>query len=241
MLQSHFYTAGFAVYITLGAHMLPRVLLKNETWLMTIDWLGLGKLEVSHYPTSRNTIAPAWLKSHFINTMHALSTKGVSIGPSSPIALQAMETYAGFVLNPDDLMTRSALSQSSEQLAEAILLEGSSARSGPSDCRCFTPPFSYTDYVSEPIGIDMTNQRCGEVSLETCKHCGTKWLKYLVEYEAFTASGRWFRGLITDVQLATFDPQNAVPFLEQMPWHFVGGSYYSSRGQRSTGAIRADL
>ena len=101
--------------------MLPRILLNNETWHMTIAWLGLGKLEVSHYPTGRNAIAPDWLKSYFINTMHALSVRGVSIGPGSEIALQAMETFAGFVLNPNDLMARAALSQSPEQLADAIV------------------------------------------------------------------------------------------------------------------------
>ena len=107
--------------------MFPRVLLKNETWLMTIAWLGVGKLEVSHYPTGRNAIAPVWLKSHFINTMHSLSTRNVSIGPDSSIAVQTMETYAEFVLNPQGLMTRAALLQTPEQFAEAILLESSSA------------------------------------------------------------------------------------------------------------------
>ena len=101
--------------------MLPRILLNNETWHMTIAWLGLGKLEVSHYPTGRNGVAPDWLKSHFINTMHVLSAKGIPIGPGSEIALQAMETYAEFVLNPGGLMARAALSQSPEQLADALI------------------------------------------------------------------------------------------------------------------------
>ena len=109
------------------------------------------------------------------------------------------------------------------------------------ECRCYSPPFDYRDFVSTPIGIDTTNGRHGEVSSEVCAHCGTKWLHYFVEYEAFTASGRWFRAPISDEALATLTSEQAVPFLERQPWHFSGGSYYQSRGQRSSGTIHADL
>lgn len=110
-----------------------------------------------------------------------------------------------------------------------------------SDCRCFSPPFDYRDFVSTPIGIDATNGRHGEVSLETCTHCGTKWLHYLVEYEAFMDSGRWFRAPISQEALATLTADQAVPFLERQPWHFLGGSYFKSHGQRAAGPVRADL
>jgi len=127
------------------------------------------------------------------------------------------------------------------------LLVGSHSRrhflEGPtmSECGCYIPPFDYQDFVSTHIGVDKTNGRYGDVSLERCVHCGTKWLRYLVEYEAFTASGRWFRAPISDEVLATLTPEQAVPFLERQPWHFSGGSYYQSRGQRSSGPIHADL
>jgi hypothetical protein len=110
-----------------------------------------------------------------------------------------------------------------------------------SECRCHNPPFDYRGFVSTPIGIDMTNGRYGEVSSKKCVLCGTKWLHYFVEYEAFTASSRWFQALISDEALATLTPEQAVPFLEQQPWYFLGGSYFQSRGQRSTGKVRADL
>ena len=110
-----------------------------------------------------------------------------------------------------------------------------------SDCRCFSPPLDYRDYEKTFVGIDMTNGRCGEVTLEICKHCATKWLHYFVEYEAFTGSGRWFRGPISDSAAATIIPDSAIAYLEQLPWHFVGGSYYQSTGMRTSGAIRADL
>jgi len=109
------------------------------------------------------------------------------------------------------------------------------------NCRCLTPPFDYRDYESRSLGLDTTHGRYGEVSLQTCRHCGTTWLSYLVEYEAFTASGRWVRGAISSGQAQTLTPEQAIAVLEQLPWHFVGGSAYRSTGQRSTRPIRADI
>lgn len=109
------------------------------------------------------------------------------------------------------------------------------------ECRCHNPPFDHRDFVFTLVGIDMTNGRYGEVSLETCANCGAKWLHYFVEYEAFTASGRWFRAPISGEALETLAPEQAIPFIERQPWYFRGGSYYQSRGQRASGPARADL
>ena len=109
------------------------------------------------------------------------------------------------------------------------------------DCTCYRPPFDYRDFTSASIGIDETKGRFGDVSIETCLKCGTKWLRYFVEYEAFTASGRWFRAPIMDAEVATITPESAVALLEQKEWHFVGGSYFRTQGERRSGAIRADL
>jgi hypothetical protein len=45
-------------------------------------------------------------------------------------------------------------------------------------CKCFIPPLHYTDYQKSHIGIDETNGRFAEVTLQTCIHCGTRWLSY---------------------------------------------------------------
>lgn len=58
---------------------------------------------------------------------------------------------------------------------------------------------------------------------------------------AFTASGRWFRAPIPQDSLAALAPEGAVPFLEQQPWYFQGGSYYRSQGRRVSGPVHADL
>lgn len=108
-----------------------------------------------------------------------------------------------------------------------------------SNCRCYNPPFNYLDYIDTPVGIDLP--RYGEVKISTCKLCGTMWLHYFVEYEAFTASGRWFRGLLLKMDVAKITPGNAIAYLEALPWYFAGGCYFDSTGFRTHGKIRADL
>jgi hypothetical protein len=91
------------------------------------------------------------------------------------------------------------------------------------------------------VGVDETNGRFGEVSVRTCRACGRRWLHYLVEYEAFTGSGRWFTGLLPDGADAEIRPQEAVALLKQLPWHVHGGSYFGHGGRRATGPPSADL
>ena len=109
------------------------------------------------------------------------------------------------------------------------------------ECRCMTPPFNYTDYASEPLGIDETNGRFGEVSVQTCKACGRKWLHYFVEYEAFSKSGRWYRGLVSAEALRSLTPESAVALLESLPWYFYGGSYFQTIGRKGSGRVWVDL
>ena len=90
---------------------------------MSIGWFGAGSLRVEHIPTKRSRIAPPWLKSHFISTMHSLSLRGIAVEPGSRVALLAFEAYATFSLNPSDLIARAALSQSPESMAEALIEE----------------------------------------------------------------------------------------------------------------------
>jgi hypothetical protein len=118
----------------------------------------------------------------------------------------------------------------------------SAAENSPmTECRCFTPPLNRDDFDSKWIGVDETDGRFGEVSIETCNHCGGKCIHYFVEYEAVTASGRWFRGLITPEIEPTVTPNNAVALLESLPWHLYGGSYFRSAWAKGTGAIHVGI
>jgi hypothetical protein len=104
-----------------------------------------------------------------------------------------------------------------------------------------TPPFHYTDFSSAAIGVDKTNGRYGEVSIETCRACGSKWLRYLAEFEAFTKSGRWYKGLLSEEAARSITPETAVAVLESLEWRFAGGSYFESTGFRSTGPVLVNL
>lgn len=106
-------------------------------------------------------------------------------------------------------------------------------------CRCMTPPFNYADYTEVAIGTDDTGGRFGEVSLLTCKSCGHDWLKYHVEYEAFSKSGRWFRGPVSPEVARSVRPETALALLGSMEWYFAGGSYFDSTGFKTSGVPAA--
>lgn len=102
-------------------------------------------------------------------------------------------------------------------------------------CPCYHPPFYFGDFNQQHLGIEKIHH--GEVDIETCKSCGTLWLKYFVENEAFTASGRWFRGVITEKDALIITPENAVSYLESLPWYFAGGCFFNSAGFKRSGNI----
>lgn len=103
-----------------------------------------------------------------------------------------------------------------------------------SDCKCMSPPFTHTDYDIEEIGCDEEEGRYGDVALWTCRECGAEWLRYFVEYESFTGSGRFFMGLIPESRRREVKPENAIRILDALPWRFIGGSFFGSSGMRTT-------
>ncbi len=112
---------------------------------------------------------------------------------------------------------------------------------GEQECTCLNGPMNFSRYSRVKfIGIDKTNGRFGEVSLLQCKTCGRYWLHYLVEYEGFTGSGRWFMGLITQEIADSLSPRAAIEYLNRLDWHLYGGSYFGKKG-RSVGKVHADL
>jgi hypothetical protein len=95
-----------------------------------------------------------------------------------------------------------------------------------------SPPFYYTHFESTDVGVDTASGYFGEVRIERCRKCGREWLKYLYEQEAFTKSGRWYRGLLAPGQAREVTADTALDVLAGLPWHFYGGSFYDSTGQR---------
>ena len=81
------------------------------------------------------------------------------------------------------------------------------------------------------VGTDTTQGRYGSVSLHTCPQCRRIWLFYQVEYEGFSGSGRWYRGLITPETSATVTPEAAAQAIADCEYQVYGGSYFSSPGR----------
>lgn len=79
--------------------------------------------------------------------------------------------------------------------------------------------------------------RFAEVSVLVCRVCGRHWLRYFYEMEAFTASGRWYLGVITREQAAVLSPEAAKEMLEKLDWYFYGGSYFHGQSGKTSGVI----
>ncbi|MGD1318339.1 hypothetical protein [Chryseobacterium sp. 2R14A] len=108
-------------------------------------------------------------------------------------------------------------------------------------CICEKPEFHHTDYRESLIGVDKTNGRYADVSLLQCKLCQRIWIKYLVEFESFSKSGRWYRGIISKKEANVMPPENAVEYLENVDWYIFGGSYFESTGTFGQGKLNVDL
>ena len=138
-------------------------------------------------------------------------------------------------------MTRQVRGQNKGLSGDNAMAEGSiSKKPAPAACRCLTPPFSFQDFDRTAVGVDETNGRLGEVSVETCKACGRTWLRYFVEYEATERSGRWYRGLVSPAVARAITPQTAVAVLQGLEWRFAGGSHFESAGFKSADPMRLD-
>jgi hypothetical protein len=104
-------------------------------------------------------------------------------------------------------------------------------------CVCCTPPFKADNYEITDIGIDNTHGRYGEVTLMKCKLCGILWINYFYENEAFSQSGRWFKGQITEAFSKTIVPFQVVAYLEHLDGYFLGGSFFRHSGAWGMGKL----
>ena len=105
-------------------------------------------------------------------------------------------------------------------------------------CVCEQGDAQFTEFESRDVGCDETEGRFADVTLNRCRTCGRTWLLYLVEYEFFSRSGRWARGLIDDDAIKTITPETAVAHLNALEWYLYGGSYFDGISGRRTGPMR---
>ena len=104
------------------------------------------------------------------------------------------------------------------------------------DCKCLTEGLQTPDITDERyLGCDETSGRFADVTLRRCSRCKRLWLRYAVEYEAFTASGRWAEAPIDDMAAAAMTPEAAAAFLDRSEFAVFGGSYHGHAGRRGRG------
>jgi hypothetical protein len=91
------------------------------------------------------------------------------------------------------------------------------------NCACLELAFVRWEFDERYLGTD---RYYADISVRTCKLCGRHWLNYHYENEAFTASGRWYRGLIPPDQVDSVSAEGAREFLGKLDWYLCGGSFY---------------
>jgi len=92
-------------------------------------------------------------------------------------------------------------------------------------CYCESPSFDYRDYEITDLGMD---SNYADISISICKKCGSRWLKYLIEEEYYSKSGRWWR---VKLDLPKIDTEAAKEYIENQTSCFIGGSYFGHGGQ----------
>lgn len=86
---------------------------------------------------------------------------------------------------------------------------------GESNCKCLTDG-PQRDWSTEDLG---ETKSYGEVCLRTCSICGSRWLSYFYEHEAFTASDRSYIGYLGS--LSAPNPDDAIALMRMLEPRFI--------------------
>jgi hypothetical protein len=101
-------------------------------------------------------------------------------------------------------------------------------------CKCGKPPFSHKDYDSVMLGEDSHG---AEVQIDTCKQCGKKWLRYLIEEPHRSKSGRWWRVPVANGSEEVLAVGDAKKYIEAQSWCYVGGCFYDGGIHKRTAPL----
>lgn len=105
------------------------------------------------------------------------------------------------------------------------------------ECYCADGRARAKQFEAREVGCDETGGRFADVTLNRCLLCDRLWIRYLVEYEAISQSGRWARGLIDADAARSITPQTALPHLYGLDWYLYGGSYFGGQPARRSGPM----
>jgi hypothetical protein len=110
------------------------------------------------------------------------------------------------------------------------------------DCACLSAGPRMPDVIDERhVGCDKTEGRFADVTIRRCSRCRRLWLRYFVEYEAYSRSGRWAEAPIGEEAAGQMTPEAAAGFLDRAEFCIYGGSYYGHAGRRGRGPWRWGL
>ena len=106
-------------------------------------------------------------------------------------------------------------------------------------CPCMVADAKYDQFRTwRDLEPDPTDGRYADVSILQCVTCERLWLQYQVEYEAFSKSGRWARGVIEAETAATIKPEEATDCLATLPTYLYGGSYFGGQSGARCDSMR---
>jgi len=112
-----------------------------------------------------------------------------------------------------------------------------SGRDAERDCNCVTRQGTGRSVDERHIGTDRTNGRFADVTVKRCAACRRLWLRYQVEYESTSHSGRWAEGIVDEATATRITPENAANVLSSLPWQIYGGSWFGHAGEKREGPI----
>jgi hypothetical protein len=104
-------------------------------------------------------------------------------------------------------------------------------------CVCASAITQASNFYIKMLGLDTTGGRNGEVYLKSCRQCATLWIEYFYENEAFSQSGRWFRGIIPAAHALCISPAEVLQYLESLEWYLYGGSYFKNGPSKTSGRL----
>lgn len=104
-------------------------------------------------------------------------------------------------------------------------------------CACEEGSARFDRFEARSVGRDETSGLFAEVEIWRCRTCGRPWLRYSMEQEAFSRSGRWTRGLITDAEADAVSAGMASDLLGRLTWRLEGGSYHGGLVSRLSGPL----
>jgi hypothetical protein len=101
-------------------------------------------------------------------------------------------------------------------------------------CDCTEGAWGGENFEVTDLGMDA---HFGDVSVFRCRRCRRLWLHYHYENEAFTASGRWYHGLIAPEMENSVTVDTAHDILEKLDEYWCGGSYFGGRVFKRRGKL----